>query len=131
MKNSQMRRYLIIVIILSLFINCSSASQLFIPDDSTRNIQNPIDEKRDNMFFVIGIGLYIPLQTTAWPVIHEINPIYLLKFSLYRCEILEFGSPEHIDFVEGDKFYGFYPFFIGDFLSLPAIGFVCGIWIDK
>lgn len=131
MKNSQMIRYMIIVIILSLFINCSSAYQLFIPDDSTRNIQNPIDEKRDNVFFVIGIGMYFPRQGT-WPVIHVIDPIYLLKISLYQCEILIFGCSEQIDFVEGDKLFGFYPFFQGDFLSLPlAIGFVCGIWIDK
>jgi len=34
-------------------------------------------------------------------------------------------SGERIDFIEGDKFIGYYPF-----LNPIGIGFVCGIWID-
>jgi hypothetical protein len=78
------------------------------------------------IYFVIGIGFYMVGGT--WPVIDEICPIFLIRFGKYISlgrRILGPKSGERIDFIEGDRFIGYYPF-----LNPIGIGFVCGIWID-
>ena len=88
----------------------------------TRCSDKYIDDDPPRIYFVIGIGMYIDDGT--WPYYNEIWPIFLIRFGkpLGR-HILGPKSGERIDFIEGDKFIGYYPFLIG-------IGFVCGIWID-
>lgn len=82
---------------------------------------NHIDDDSPRIYFVIGIGMYIDEGT--WPYYNEIWPIFLIRFGKTGLHILGPKCGERIDFVEGDKFIGYYPFLIG-------IGFVCGIWID-
>ena len=56
----------------------------------------------------------------------EICPIFLIRFGIpFNLDILGNKCGERIDFMEGDKFIGYYPF-----LNPIGIGFVCGIWID-
>ena len=76
------------------------------------------------IYFVIGIGMY--MEGGTWPVYDESCPIFLIRFGkpLDR-HILGRKCGERIDFIEGDKFIGYYPF-----LNPIGIGFVCGIWID-
>ncbi len=78
------------------------------------------------IYFVIGIGFY--MEGGTWPVFDEICPIFLIRFGKglsLGSRILGPKSGERIDFIEGDKFIGYYPF-----LNPIGIGFVCGIWID-
>lgn len=84
---------------------------------------NHIDGDSPRIYFVIGIGLYIYGGT--WPMYDEISPIFLIRFGKTDCYILGHKCGERIDFMEGDKFIGYYPF-----LNPIGIGFVCGIWID-
>ena len=85
---------------------------------------NHIDGDSPRIYFVIGIGMY--MEGGTWPVYDEICPIFLIRFGkpLDR-HILGPKCGERIDFIEGDKFIGYYPF-----LNPIGIGFVCGIWID-
>jgi len=90
----------------------------------TNCIINYIDDDSPRIYFVIGIGMYI--EGGTWPVYDEICPIFLIRFGKpLDCHILGFKCGERIDFVEGDKFIGYYPF-----LNPIGIGFVFGIWID-
>ena len=78
------------------------------------------------IYFVIGIGFY--MEGGIWPIFDEICPIFLIRFGKGLSlghRILGPKSGERIDFIEGDKFIGYYPF-----LNPIGIGFVCGIWID-
>jgi hypothetical protein len=76
------------------------------------------------IYFVIGIGMYI--EGGTWPVVDFISPIFLIRFGkTLGPHILGPKSGEQIDFIEGDKFIGHYPY-----LNPIGIGFVCGIWID-
>jgi hypothetical protein len=81
-----------------------------------------LTKEEAEIYFVIGIGMYIDEGT--WPYYNEIWPIFLIRFGKpLGPHILGPKSSECINFIEGDKFIGYYPFLIG-------IGFVCGIWID-
>lgn len=85
-----------------------------------------IDNNSSTIYFVIGIGFY--MEGGTWPVFDEICPIFLIRFGKglpLDHRILGPKSGERIDFIEGDKFIGYYPF-----LNPIGIGFVCGIWID-
>ena len=83
---------------------------------------NHIDDDSPR-YFVIGIGIYIYGGT--WPMYDEIHPIFLIRFGKTDRHILGPKCDERIDFMEGDKFIGHYPY-----LNPFLIGFVCGIWID-
>jgi hypothetical protein len=73
---------------------------------------------------VIGIGIY--LEGGTWPVYEFIFPVFLIRIGKpFGPYILHLNSRESIDFIEGDKFIGYYPLF-----NPLGIGFVCGIWID-
>jgi len=85
---------------------------------------NHVDNDSPRIYFVIGIGIYI--EGGTWPVYDEICPIFFIRFGKpLDSHILGPKSGEHIDFIEGDKFVGYYPF-----LNPIGIGFVFGIWID-
>jgi hypothetical protein len=88
------------------------------------NFSNDItDDKYTRKYFVIGIGIHIYGGT--WPMYDEVCPIFLIRFGRSGLDILGHYSGKCIDFMEGDKLIGYYPF-----LNPIGIGFVCGIWID-
>ena len=85
---------------------------------------NYIDNDSPRIYFVIGIGWYF--EGGTWPVYEFIGPIFLIRFGKTSGPyILGINSGEIIDFTEGDKFIGYYPF-----INPLGIGFVCGTWID-
>ena len=89
--------------------------------EATEEITDP---KLPRVYFVIGIGIYI--EGGTWPGWDEIYPIFLIRFGKpFGPYILYHDCGESIDFFEGDKFFGYYPF-----LNPIGIGFVCGLWID-
>ena len=78
----------------------------------------------DGIYFVVGIGIYI--EGGTWPAYEYIAPVFLIRLGKPSGpHILTIYSGESIDFMEGDKFLGYYPL-----LNPIHIGFVCGIWID-
>lgn len=108
---------LIIIIILTIILPSTSAQILDLEYDY-------IDEDSTRIYFVTGIGMYI--EGGTWPAYEEISPIFLIRFGKTSgCQILYHNCGERIDFIEGDKFIGHYPY-----LNPIGIGFVCGIWID-
>jgi hypothetical protein len=124
----------LIVIFFLLLINVNVVVSQF---SSNINRSSLIDESKNivgyKVSFVIGIGLYLPYQGT-WPVVHEIIPLLMLKIGFLKSKIMIYGMnpAEVIDFAEGDKLIGYYPFFKENYCLFPlGIGFVCGIWIDK
>ena len=122
MQHRFWREVLIISIIffIQFFITVFPVSQAM--EASCSN--NRQDDDSPRIYFVIGIGMYICGGT--WPAYDEICPIFLIKFGKPLDQhILIPKSGEQIDFIEGDKFIGYYPF-----LNPIGIGFVCGIWID-
>jgi hypothetical protein len=84
---------------------------------------NQIELDYTRIYFVIGIGIHIYGGT--WPMYDEVCPIFLIRFGRSGLDILGTYSGKCIDFMEGDKLIGYYPF-----LNPIGIGFVCGIWID-
>jgi len=86
------------------------------------NCEN-IEYQYTRIYFVVGIGIYIYGGT--WPMYDEVCPIIFLRFGKSGLSILGGHSGKCIDFIEGDKLIGYYPF-----LNPIGIGFVCGIWID-
>jgi hypothetical protein len=84
---------------------------------------NNIEYNYTRIYFVIGFGIYIYGGT--WPMYDEVCPIFLIRFGRSGLDILRTYSGKCIDFMEGDKLIGYYPF-----LNPIGIGFVCGIWID-
>jgi len=83
-----------------------------------------IGNELSGIYFVIGIGIYI--EGGTWPVYEFIAPVFLIRLGKPSGpHILTHYSGESIDFMEGDKFFGYYPF-----LNPIGIGFVCGLWID-
>ena len=90
----------------------------------TKYSNNHIDDESPRIYFVIGIGIYV--EGGTWPAYEEIYPIFLIRFGKPSGRhILGPNCGERIDFIEGDKFIGYYPF-----LNPIGIGIVCGIWID-
>jgi len=88
------------------------------------NCYNDIMEKQyKEIYFVIGIGIHIYGGT--WPMYDEVCPIFFIRIGRSGLDILGAKSGKCIDFMEGDKLIGYYPF-----LNPIGIGFVCGIWID-
>ena len=86
---------------------------------------NHMDDDSPRIYFVIGIGMYY-MEGGTWPAYEEICPIFLIRFGKPSGRhILGPKCGERIDFIEGDKFIGYYPF-----LNPIGIGIVCGIWID-
>ena len=81
------------------------------------------DKQYKNIYFVIGIGIHIYGGT--WPMYDEVCPIFFIRLSRSGLDILGSKSSKCIDFMEGDRLIGYYPF-----LNPIRIGFVCGIWID-
>ena len=99
-----------------------------IPFVNTQGILTDSPPKTSNevsgIYFVIGIGIYI--EGGTWPAYEFIAPVFLIRLGKPSGpHILTHYSGESIDFMEGDKFLGYYPF-----LNPIHIGFVCGIWID-
>ena len=82
-----------------------------------------LDKQYTNIYFVIGIGIHIYGGT--WPMYDEVCPIFFIRIDRSGIDILGDRSSKCIDFMEGDKLIGYYPF-----LNPIGIGFVCGIWID-
>ena len=131
MKKNSLKKYLLITTTLLFILNVNIIqSQAYMGNETSSYNQESIEKKEFKVYFVIGIGIYFPYQGT-WPAIHEISPILLFKIGFSECKILRMYS-SGIDFIEGDKFIGYYPFLKAPFLVFPLnIGFVCGIWLDK
>jgi hypothetical protein len=81
------------------------------------------DKQYKNIYFVIGIGIHIYGGT--WPMYDMVCPIFFIRLGRSGLDILGTKSGKCIDFMEGDRLIGYYPF-----LNPIGIGFVCGIWID-
>jgi hypothetical protein len=91
----------------------------------TIDSNNLKDDELTRVSFVIGIGIYIYGGT--WPIYDEISPIFLIRLGKpFNLDIHGNRCGERIDFMQGDKFIGYYPF-----LNPIGVDFVCGIWIDK
>lgn len=94
-------------------------TQDIITDSPTRKIN-----ELNGIYFVMGIGIYI--EEGTWPAYEYIAPVFLIRLGKPSGpHMLTIYSGEFIDFMEGDKFLGYYPL-----LNPIHIGFVCGIWID-
>lgn len=87
----------------------------------TKSINNQIDDE-SRTYFVIGIGMFN--IGSHFGDFSGIAPIFLIRFGNPGHHILRLYD-ESINFNEGDKFIGYYPF-----LNPVGVGFVCGIWID-
>ena len=138
MKNKVFIKYTLIFIIPFVLFNVNIIqSQAYTGDRISSFSHESIEKKEYKIYFVIGLGEYWPYQGT-WPAINQISPIFLLKIGPSECEILGVFSSQRIDFITGDKFIGFYPFWVElrnmiFFFDIPfnRIGFICGIWLDK
>jgi hypothetical protein len=138
MKNKAFIKNSFILIISLVLLNVNIITSQAYADNSTPSFSHETIKNEDyKIYFVIGIGVYWPYQGT-WPAINEISPVILLKIGFSECEILRVFSSESIDFIAGDKFIGFYPFWTEFrnmifFFDIPfnRIGFICGIWLDK
>jgi hypothetical protein len=89
----------------------------------TNCFDDNVDKQYKNIYFVIGIGIHIYGGT--WPMYDEVCPIFFIRISRLGLDILGPKSGKCIDFMEGDRLIGYYPF-----LNPIGIGFVWGIWID-
>ena len=122
MKHNELK-YIVIACVGGIFLGTS-----LIPIVHTQGIITDSPAKTNNeiprIYFAIGIGIYI--EGGTWPGWDEIYPIFLIRFGKpFGPYILYHDCGESIDFFEGDKFFGYYPF-----LNPIGIGFVCGLWID-
>ena len=109
----------VISILLTIILLPVATTHDIISDSPSRTINEP-----PRIYFVVGIGIYI--EGGTWPAYEFIAPVFLIRLGKPSGpHILTHYSGESIDFMEGDKFLGYYPL-----LNPIHIGFVCGIWID-
>ena len=135
---------IIIIITLLLLFNIHSINAHAQDTDITELFDVELtNQETTRIYFVIGIGFYI--HDGTWPVVHEISPIFMLKIGFFECKFISFyHNPDNdeINFIEGDKFFGYSPnmniikWSIFRLLGIDwgdnfAIGLVYGIWIDK